>query len=74
MILERVQEVLAKELSLNKGDILPESNFEDLGIDSLDLVELIMQLEDEFDIAIDEAEKLKTVNDVVEYISSKVSE
>ncbi|MGB4588791.1 MAG: acyl carrier protein [Clostridiaceae bacterium] len=74
MILERVQAVLAKELSLNAGDILLESNFEDLGIDSLDLVELIMQLEDEFDIAIDEAEKLKTVNDVVEYISSKVSE
>lgn len=74
MILERVQEVLAKELSLNKGDILLESNFEDLGIDSLDLVELIMQLEDEFDIAIDEAEKLKTVNDVVEYITSKVNE
>lgn len=74
MILERVQELLAKELSLTAGDILPESNFEDLGIDSLDLVELIMQLEDEFDIAIDEAEKLKTVNDVVEYISSKVSE
>lgn len=74
MILERVQAVLAKELSLNEGDILLESNFEDLGIDSLDLVELIMQLEDEFDIAIDEAEKLKTVNDVVEYITSKVSE
>jgi len=74
MILERVQAVLAKELSLNAGDISLESNFEDLGIDSLDLVELIMQLEDEFDIAIDEAEKLKTVNDVVEYISSKVSE
>jgi len=74
MILERVQAVLAKELSLNEKDILLESNFEDLGIDSLDLVELIMQLEDEFDIAIDEAEKLKTVNDVVEYITSKVSE
>lgn len=74
MILERVQALLAKELSLNEGDILLESNFEDLGIDSLDLVELIMQLEDEFDIAIDEAEKLKTVNDVVEYITSKVSE
>ncbi|MBR0575291.1 acyl carrier protein [Proteiniclasticum sp. BAD-10] len=72
MIFEKVQEVLAKELSMDKGEILLESSFEDLGIDSLDLVELVMQLEEEFDITIDEAEGLKTIKEVVDYIAAKV--
>lgn len=72
MIFEKVQEVLAKELSMDKEEILLESSFEDLGIDSLDLVELVMQLEEEFDITIDEAEGLKTIKEVVDYIAAKV--
>lgn len=73
MIFERVQKVLAKELSMDMGEITLASNFEELGIDSLDLVEMVMQLEEEFDITFDETEKLKTVNDVVEYVTAKIS-
>jgi len=70
MIFEKVKEVLVKELTLGEDEITLESNFEELGIDSLDLVELVMQLEEEFDITIEESSELKTVQDVVEYIKT----
>ena len=68
MIFEKVKEVLVKELTLGEDEITLESNFEELGIDSLDMVELVMQLEEECDITIEESTDLKTVKDVVEYI------
>ena len=70
MIFEKVKEVLVKELTLGEDEITLESNFEELGIDSLDMVELVMQLEEEFDITIEESTDLKTVKDVVEYIKT----
>lgn len=72
MILEKVKSILAEELSIDPTEIKLESTFtEDLGIDSLDLVEMVMQLEEAFDITIDEAEGMKTVQDVVNYIEAK---
>lgn len=70
---ERVIEIIADRLGVEKGDIVPEASFvDDLGADSLDLVELIMAMEEEFDIEIadEEAEKLKTVQDVLNYIKA----
>ncbi len=71
-IFEKVQEVLVKELSLDQEEVTMEKTFTDLGIDSLDLVELVMELEEEFDITIEEAESLQTVGDVVNYITEQV--
>lgn len=70
MIFEKVKAVLVEELTLGEDEITMESNFDELGIDSLDLVELVMKLEEEFDITIEESEELKTIKDVVEYITS----
>lgn len=70
MIFEKVKAVLVEELTLGEDEITMESNFEEMGIDSLDLVELVMKLEEEFDITIEESEELKTIKDVVEYITS----
>ncbi|HHY77400.1 MAG TPA: acyl carrier protein [Clostridiales bacterium] len=73
MIFEKVQEKIAEQLGIDTDDITMESSFiEDLGADSLDIVELLMALEEEFDIEIpdEEAEKLVTVGDVVEYIKN----
>jgi acyl carrier protein len=73
-IFEKVKKIVADQLSVEAGTITPQSNFaNDLGADSLDTVELVMALEEEFDIEIpdEEAEKLKTVNDVVTYLKSK---
>ncbi len=72
-IFEKVQEVLVTELSLDQEEVTMEKSFTDLGIDSLDLVELVMQLEEEFDITIEESESLQTVGDVVNYIQTAVN-
>ena len=72
-ILTRVVKVVADQLSVDAAEIRPESSFQDdLGADSLDLVELIMAMEEEFDIKIDDdaAQKIKTVQNAVEYISN----
>lgn len=73
MIFEKVQEKVAEQLGIEPEEVTLESSFiVDLGADSLDIVELLMALEEEFDIEIpdEEAEKLSTVGDVVEYIKS----
>ncbi|MCI9627179.1 MAG: acyl carrier protein [Clostridia bacterium] len=68
---ERVQEVLADQLGLEENEIKPESKLkEDLGADSLDMVELIMAMEEEFDVEIpdEEAQNIRTVEDAVNYV------
>lgn len=73
-VLSRVIEVTSEKLSVKKEDILPSSNFtEDLGADSLDLVELVMAFEEEFDIEIpdEESEKVQTVQDAVDAVNEK---
>ncbi|MDQ1244119.1 MAG: acyl carrier protein, partial [Campylobacterota bacterium] len=66
--------VVVEQLSVSADEVKEDSKFvEDLGADSLDVVELVMALEEKFDIEIpdDEAEKIRTVKDVVNYIESK---
>jgi acyl carrier protein len=66
-----VKDLVSKQLSIDEKEITTDASFiEDLGADSLDTVELIMSLEEEFDIEIpdEEAEKIKTVQNVVDYI------
>jgi acyl carrier protein len=72
-VFERIREVLAERLSVEESDITEEANFqEDLGADSLDLVEMIMELEDQFGIKIpdEDAQKIQTVGQAVEYVTS----
>ena len=71
--ISRVTKVVAEQLSVDASEIHPESSFQDdLGADSLDLVELIMAMEEEFDVKIDDeaAQKIKTVQNAVDYIDS----
>lgn len=73
MVFEKVKTIVAQQLGANADEITMDSTFiEDLGADSLDVVELVMALEDEFDMEIDEdeAENISTIGDVVEYIKS----
>ncbi|KOA20546.1 acyl carrier protein [Clostridium homopropionicum DSM 5847] len=77
MVFNRVKKIIADQLGLDENTIKLDSLFvDDLGADSLDVVELIMALEEEFDIEIpdEEAEKVTKVGDVVEYISSHIEE
>ncbi len=71
MEFERVKNVIVDQLGVDEEDITMEANFvDDLGADSLDIVELIMGLETEFDLEIpdEDAEKIETVGDAVNYI------
>ena len=73
-LLEDIKEVVVEQLSVNADEVKEDAKFvEDLGADSLDVVELVMALEEKFDIEIpdDEAEKIQTVADVVAYVESK---
>jgi acyl carrier protein len=70
-IYERVKKIIAEQLAVNPGEITMESSFiEDLGADSLDIVELIMAFEEEFDLEIpdEDAETITDVGEAVEYI------
>ena len=73
MVFEKVKDIIANQLGVNAEEITPDSDFiDDLGADSLDIVELIMALESEFDLEIpeEEAENVRTVGDVVDYIKA----
>jgi acyl carrier protein len=71
---QKITKVIVEKLGVTEEQVKPEAAFiDDLGADSLDQVELVMALEDEFDIEIpdEEAEKLKKVSDVIAYVNSK---
>lgn len=72
-MLEKMKEIIAEQLSVDESEIELTSNFkEDLGADSLDLFELVMALEEEYDVEIpaEELENIATVEDVIEYLKA----
>ena len=72
--LDRVKKVVVDQLDVNKDEVTAAASFvDDLGADSLDVVELVMGLEEEFDVEIpdEDAEKISTVEDAVKYIDEK---
>ena len=72
-MLEKIQAIIAEQLGIDESEITMESNFsDDLGADSLDLFELVMNLEEEYSIEIptEELEAIKTVGDVINYLSA----
>jgi acyl carrier protein len=74
-VLERVTKIIVDRLGVDESKVTPEATFkEDLGADSLDVVELVMELEDEFGLQFsdEDSEKIVTVGDAVSYIESKL--
>lgn len=73
-ITERVKSIIVDQLGVSLEEVTPEASFiEDLGADSLDIVELIMALEEEYNVEIpdEDAEKIQTVQDVISYIEGR---
>ena len=73
---QKVKQIIVEQLGVDEAQVDPTASFvDDLGADSLDIVELVMTMEEEFDLEIpdEDAEKIKTVNDVINYIKAKVN-
>jgi acyl carrier protein len=71
---EKVKKIIAEKLSVDLSEVVPEASFvDDLGADSLDLVELIMSMEEEFDtdISDEDAEQITTVQDAINYVKAQ---
>ena len=69
----KICDMLVENLSLERDDIKMESTFEELEVDSLDLFELVGDLEEEFEIEIEDVSSLKSIEDVVKYVESKTN-
>lgn len=76
MIFDKVKKIIVEKLSVDSNEVTLDASFDDLGADSLDIVEIVMALEEEFDIEIsdEEAENAKSVGDVVNYLVSLLGE
>ena len=73
---ERVKKIVVEQLGVNEGEVKPGASFvDDLGADSLDTVELVMALEEEFDCEIpdEQAEKITTVQQAIDYVKSRLN-
>ena len=69
MIFEKIREIVVEQLGVNEEDVKLETRFiEDLEADSLDLFQVIMEIEDAFDVKVEEVENIKTVSDAVNFI------
>lgn len=76
-VAERVKSIIADQLGVDADEVVPEASFtDDLGADSLDIVELVMAFEEDFDIEIpdEDAEKIATVKDAIDYIQEHAEE
>ncbi|GIM27477.1 acyl carrier protein [Clostridium polyendosporum] len=72
MIFEKIKEVIANQLGVDEESIAMETTFqEDLGADSLDLFQIVMDLEEEFNVKIENVEEIKSVSDAVKYIEER---
>jgi len=74
---DRVLAIIVEQLGVTREELTPKASFiDDLGADSLDIVELVMAMEEEFDIEIpdDDAEKIQTIGDVVSYVKGKIED
>ncbi|EPY2272650.1 acyl carrier protein [Clostridium sporogenes] len=72
MVFEKVKNIIVEQLGLDEGEVKLKTSFEDLGVDSLDLFQIIIEIEEAFDIQVEDAEKIKTVEEAVKYVESKI--
>lgn len=72
MIFEKIREIICEQLGVEESEVTLETTFEDLGADSLDLFQVVIEMEEEFKIQLEDAEKIKSVKDAVEYVESKI--
>lgn len=72
MVFEKIAEIIAEKLDVDQAIVTQESTFDDLKVDSLYLVEIMLSIEEEFDITIDDADGIEKVADIVAYVENKL--
>jgi acyl carrier protein len=68
MLFEEIREVICEQLGIEKEEVELETTFQELGADSLDLFQIVIELEEKYDIQIEDVEGLKTIKDAVDYV------
>lgn len=71
MVFEKVKEIIVDQLGVEEDEITMATSFEDLGVDSLDLFQIVIEIEEAFNIKIENAENIKSVKDAVEFIEAQ---
>jgi acyl carrier protein len=74
MVFEKIKDIIVEQLGVEESDITMDTSFEDLGVDSLDLFQIIIEIEEAFDIQIEDAESIKTVEEAVKYVENKTQQ
>ncbi|MEG2290810.1 MAG: acyl carrier protein [Clostridium sp.] len=73
MVFEKIKKVVCEQLGVSEDEVKLETTFEALGADSLDLFQVVIELEEEFDIQLEDAENMKSIKDAVTYVESKLA-
>ncbi|GKX65399.1 acyl carrier protein [Inconstantimicrobium mannanitabidum] len=73
MVFEKIRKIICEQLEVEEEKVQLETTFEDLGVDSLDLFQVIIEIEEAFNIQLEDAESMKSVKDAVDYVESKIN-
>lgn len=74
MIFEKIRNIICDQLGVEEEKVTLNTSFEDLGVDSLDLFQIVIEIEEEFNIQIEEPEAIKTVEDAVNFVQERAAE
>ncbi|MBU5486357.1 acyl carrier protein [Clostridium sp. MSJ-11] len=74
MIFEKIRNIICDQLNVEEEKVTLETSFEDLGVDSLDLFQIVIEIEEEFNIEIEDAESIRTVSDAVNFVQKRAVE
>ncbi|MBM7871925.1 acyl carrier protein [Clostridium pascui] len=74
MIFEKIKNIIVEQLNVEEEGLTLETSFEELGVDSLDLFQIVIEIEEEFNVQIEDAEEIKTIGDAVKFVESRIEE
>lgn len=74
MIFEKIRNIICEQLGVEEEKVTLDTSFEDLGVDSLDLFQIVIEIEEEFNLQIEDAEAIKTVSDAVAFVEERSAE
>lgn len=74
MTFEKIKRIMAEQLGIEENDITMDTSFEELGVDSLDLFQIIIEIEEKFGVQIEDAEAIKTVSEAVKFVEDKIEQ